>query len=226
MGPPARIRGRFEGDRNSVITLAIETSTTRGSVAVTGDGRALFFERFAADRTLGSTLFPCLQRAEKIAPRYDQIAVGLGPGSYSGVRIAIAAAIGLELAANSRLLGIPSILALETDAQKYLSIGDARRSSFYFAEIDNGECASGPMLLDAPQLKAAIAAHPGLPLFASAPIEGMPNLGICFPAADRLARLAEQDRGIIARDNLEPIYLRDPHITVARKICPPEGFQG
>ena len=127
-------------------THAIETSTARGSVAILDDGRVIFSERFAADRSLGSTLFPCLQRAREAAPRFDRIAIGLGPGSYSGVRIAIAAAIGLELAGAANLLGIPSILALETDVPKYIAIGDARRASFYFAVVENGECTAGPML--------------------------------------------------------------------------------
>ncbi len=201
-----------------MITLAIETSTERGSVAVSENGRIIFSERFAADRALGSELFTCLQRAGKAAPHCEQIVVGLGPGSYSGVRIAIAATIGLELATNAKVLGIPSLLALETSAQKYLSIGDARRSSFYFAVIEDGECTAGPTLLDEAELKAAIAAHPGLPLFATAPIEAIPNLEITFATAGRLALLAEQGRGISARDNLEPIYLRDPHITQAKKI--------
>ena len=185
-----------------MITLAIETSTVRGSVAVSEDGRIVFSEHFAADRALGSELFTCLQRAGKAAPHYDQIVVGLGPGSYSGVRIAIAATVGLELAKNARVLGIPSILALETPAQKYLSIGDARRASFYFAVIENGECTTGPTLLDGTELNAAIAAHSTLPLFATAPIEGIPNLEICFPSAERLAHLAEQERGIIATRQL------------------------
>jgi tRNA threonylcarbamoyladenosine biosynthesis protein TsaB len=201
-----------------MITLAIETSTERGSVAVSDEGRIIFSERFAADRALGSELFTCLQRAGKAVPHYDQIVVGLGPGSYSGVRIAIAATIGLELARKATVLGIPSLLALETPAQKYLSIGDARRASFYFAVIENGESTTGPTLLDEAELKAAIATHSTLPLFATAPIEGIPNLEIIFPTAERLARLAEQGRGISARDNLEPIYLRDPHITQAKKI--------
>lgn len=199
-------------------TLAIETSTTRGSVAILDDGRVIFSERFAADRSLGSTLFPCLQRAREAAPRLDRIAVGLGPGSYSGVRIAIAAAIGLELAGDAKLLGIPSILALETDAPEYIAIGDARRASFYFAVAENGECAAGPLLLDEVGLKSAVAARPGLPLFATEPVEGIPNVEICFPSAERLARLAESGRGIAATENLEPIYLRDPHITQAKKI--------
>jgi tRNA threonylcarbamoyladenosine biosynthesis protein TsaB len=196
-----------------VITLAIETSTASGSIALCEDGRTLLTEHFTADRGHGAGLFASLARARELAPHWDQIAIGLGPGSYSGVRIAIAAAVGLEFALGAKLLGIPSILAMETPAKKYLSVGDARRASFYFALVDDGECATGPMLLDEAQLHAAIAAHPGLPMLASAEISTIPNLEICFPSAERLAHLAETGRGISARDNLEPIYLRDPHIT-------------
>jgi tRNA threonylcarbamoyladenosine biosynthesis protein TsaB len=196
-----------------MITLAIETSTSQGSIALNENGATLFFDRFPAARGHGSQLFTSLQRAVEIAPHCDQIAVGLGPGSYSGVRIAIAAAIGLEFALNAPLLGIPSILALETDVPEYLSIGDARRASFYFAVIGKDSLLSGPELRDEPGLKSGIAAHPGLPVFASARIEAIPELEICFPSAERLARLAWQGRGICARGNLEPLYLCDPHIT-------------
>lgn len=199
-------------------TLAIETSTIHGSVAVVKDGATIFTEQFAADRSLGSLLFPCLQRALAAAPQLDKIAVGLGPGSYSGVRIAIAAAIGLEFSRQADVVGIPSILALDTHADHYLSIGDARRASFYYAEISNGECLSGPMLLDEAGLKAAIAARSALSVYASAPVDVIPNAEICFPSAEHLALLAEQNRGIVASGNLEPIYLRDPHITQPKKI--------
>ena len=204
-------------------TLAIETSTTQGSVALVKDGRVLFSERFPAARGHGPELFSCLQRAIGIAPQCDQIVVGLGPGSYSGVRIAIAAVIGLEMALKAEVVGIPSILALETDAVEYVSIGDARRSSFYFAVIGKDGLLSGPELLDEAGLKAGIGSHAGLPVFASAPIEGIPDLKICFPSAERLARLAELGRGICARGDLEPIYLRDPHITRPGKIKTQEG---
>ncbi|HWB59597.1 MAG TPA: tRNA (adenosine(37)-N6)-threonylcarbamoyltransferase complex dimerization subunit type 1 TsaB [Chthoniobacteraceae bacterium] len=201
-----------------MITLAIETSTVRGSVAVVENGRLLFSEQFAADRALGTHLFPCLQRARKAAPHYDQIAIGLGPGSYSGVRISIAAATGLELAGGAELLGIPSLLAIETDSEKYIAIGDARRSSFYFALIDRGECVAGPMLLDEQQLRSALASHADVPVFTAEPIEIFTNAQTGTPSAERLARLAVSGRGIIARGQLEPIYLRDPHITQAKKI--------
>src|SRR5947209_2188686 len=94
-------RQRLARNRNLMITLALETSTATGSVALLENGRALFSERFGASRGHGSELFVSLERARSLVSRCDQIVVGLGPGSYAGVRIAIAAAIGLAFGLKS-----------------------------------------------------------------------------------------------------------------------------
>ena len=196
--------------------LAIDTSTTRASVAVLDSGRVVFSETFVADRTHSVELFTILERAVNLAPRCEKIAIGLGPGSYSGIRIAISAAIGFSLGMKARLLGIPSIAALETDAPEYLAVGDARRGTFYFARIRNRECVEGPMLLPPDALATKLAALPSLPVFNSDALPAVPQAQIAFPSAEILARLADQGRGICATDALEPIYLRPPHITTPK----------
>ncbi len=209
---------RLEG----MITLAIETSTTQGSVALMDGDAPLFAESFPAGRNLSSELFAVLERALKEAPPLGRIVVGLGPGSYAGVRIAISAAIGLGLATGAALLGIPSIAALE-DAGDYIALGDARRESYYFAVVRNGECAEGPELVAAENLPQKLAsanamrsANP-LPLVVSEPLAIAPQAAVRSPCAQRLAKLAAAGKSIVARDFLEPIYLRDPYITVAKK---------
>lgn len=193
--------------------LAIDTSTIRASVAVLDAGRVLFGETFVADRTHSVELFAILERALKIAPRCDQVVIGLGPGSYSGIRIAISAAIGLGMGMKARLTGIPSIVSIETDAPEYLTVGDARRGTFYYAHVSNRECIEGPMLLTPEELIEKLASHNALPVFSSASLVIVPSAVIAFPSAEILARLAEQGRSVSARDMLEPIYLRAPHIT-------------
>lgn len=195
--------------------LAIETSTERGSVAVLNESTLLFEEHFAADRGCGAVLFSLLERALQAAPEPAAIVVGLGPGSYSGVRIAIAAAIGLSIGTKAKLLGISSLVAMDESTAHYATVGDARRASFHFAEIHNGVCVEGPMLLDAQALTAKTAALK-VPLLGSAPMAVLPQVTLRFPQARFLAQLALQDRSIVARDNLEPIYMRDPHITQPR----------
>jgi tRNA threonylcarbamoyladenosine biosynthesis protein TsaB len=208
------------------VILAIETSTPQGSVAVLKTGgvepSVLFFEAFPAGRSLSSELFIVLERALEAGSKepMDEIVVGLGPGSYAGVRIAISAATGLALARDARLTGIASIATL--DRGDYIAIGDARRESFYFALVRGGVCEQGPELLSADELTARLATLRPLPVFASEitpGMEGLKDFGVelRYPCAERIARLAAAGKSIIARDLLEPIYLRDPHITQPKK---------
>jgi tRNA threonylcarbamoyl adenosine modification protein YeaZ len=195
-----------------MITLALDTSTSRGSVALLVDGELRLDERFSADRSHSATLFTVLEKARALAPRIDQIAVGLGPGSYAGIRIAIAAALGLELATGAKLLGLPSVAALEVPVTEYLAIGDARRDTFYFTHVVEGLCQQGPLLATNSELSARLQSHPDLPIFATEEVPGF-QAQLALPSATILAKLAAQNRGITATENLEPIYLREPHIT-------------
>ena len=198
-------------------TLALECSTAQGSLAALRDGRLIFSERFTSERGHGSALFVSLERALAVTGRRKRVVVGLGPGSYSGIRIAIAAAIGLEVGHDSALLGIPSVAALETSASEYIAIGDARRGQFFFARAKAGLLIEGPELLSLDELNHRLAAAAPLPVYASAPIPALPDVEIARPSAEILVRLAESARGITATDHLEPLYLREPHITQPKK---------
>jgi tRNA threonylcarbamoyl adenosine modification protein YeaZ len=196
-----------------MITLAIDTSTQRGSVALLSSDSLLFDEHFSADRSHSSSLFVALEQARARVEKVDQIAVGLGPGSYAGVRIAIAAALGLQLALGAKSIGIPSVAALETGAPEYIAIGDARRESFYFSRVVHGVCADGPLLATKDELQQRLTAHAGLPVYATEAVPHFPMAHIALPSAALLARLAAIGRGIVSSGVLEPIYLREPHIT-------------
>ncbi len=203
-----------------MITLAIETSTNCGSIALLEDEQLIFSQEFAADRSLGSLLFLPLQKAVGMVQKVDQIVIGLGPGSYSGVRIAISAAMGLSMSTGARLVGISSLAAMQTKEPTYCAIGDARRNTFYFTSVCNRECVEGPLLLSPEQLHERLALNK-MPVFTSAVIEEFPAAQLTFPSAEILARLAGQGKGIIASGDLEPIYLRDPHITMPKAVRSP-----
>jgi tRNA threonylcarbamoyl adenosine modification protein YeaZ len=192
--------------------LGLETSTAHGSVAVFAYGELVFEERFLADRSHSSTLFAALEKARATAARFDRIAVGLGPGSYAGVRISIAAALGLNFVLDAELVGIPSVAALDAPVPAYLAIGDARRDAFYFTAVDHGRCIAGPALDSEEGVRQAIT-ELGLPVFGTEPIPAFPSALVAIPSAAIIARLAAQDCGILQRGDLEPLYLREPHIT-------------
>ena len=199
--------------------LAIETSTQQGSVALLHEGQIIFSESCGEGRSHSSLLFSVLERALDAVPatsRIEQVAVGLGPGSYAGVRIAISAATGFAMATGASLVGLPSIVALGEG--EYVALGDARRESYYFARVRGGECVEGPVLLSAGELAEKLS-QCSVPVLASEEIGAVIPAAItfCYPCAERLARLAAEGRSIMTRGDLEPIYLRDPHITVAKK---------
>src|SRR3712207_4568116 len=142
--------------------LALELSSSTGSIALLGEGKNIFTREFPNDRKHSGLFFENLQECRRRFGNADRIAVGLGPGSYAGTRIAIATAIGLRVATHAQLLGLPSICAIETDAHTYGVIGDARRQSFFFAEIRARHLVDAPALFTESKLRErlGIFAHP------------------------------------------------------------------
>jgi len=196
--------------------LALELSTARGSLAWV-EGEIEFTREWPNDRKNSAMFFENLQAARCQFGAPETIVVGLGPGSYAGTRIAISTAIGLQLSCEADLIGYPSICAMESDAQEYCVLGDARRKSFFFARVLGHGLVEGPALFSEPDLKAKVESLGAtMPVFSS---ELLPQFGravIHYPSALVLARLAEEPRCSFSSPPLEPIYLREPHITISK----------
>ena len=197
-------------------TLAVELSSAHGSIAWLDDEGETFAWSFSNDRKHSGLFFENLRLCGQRFGAADTIVVGLGPGSYAGVRIAIAGAVGLRVASAAKLVGLPSICAMETAAREYRVIGDARRESFFFGRISNGKMIEGPSLHSQEELGTKVR-EGGLPTYASEPLPQFPVAVLAYPSARRLAELAHDQVGEIADTRvLEPIYLREPHITVSK----------
>ncbi len=193
--------------------LALELSTSCGSLAWL-DAEVKFSREWPNDRKNSSALFENLQVTKREFGPPETIIVGLGPGSYSGTRIAISAAIGLQLCSHARLIGWPSICAMHSEAQEYCVVGDARRKSFFFARILRNGLIEGPKLLSEAELKAKLESlERATPVFSSESLPQFAHLISHFPSALVLGRLAEKSVNSFFLPPLEPIYLREPHIT-------------
>ncbi len=196
--------------------LALELSSGQGSIAWLENDREPFVRSFANDRKHSGLFFENLQLCSREFGAPDVIVVGLGPGSYAGVRIAIATAVGLRAASAAKLAGIPSICAIETAAREYCVIGDARRESFFFGRVRDGSLTEGPSLHSRAELEMKIM-ESSVPLYASEPLPQFPKATLAYPSARRLAEVARDQASEIADTrSLEPIYLREPHITVPK----------
>jgi tRNA threonylcarbamoyladenosine biosynthesis protein TsaB len=140
--------------------------------------------------------------------RLDEIVVGIGPGSYTGLRVAIATVQGMKLALGCRALGCPSVLGYPEE--NYLVIGDARRSTFFLAEIREGKLRELPRLIPRAELGSEISKSNLKPIFATSPVAELSDVEVLLPRARYLFGRDES-----YTDLGEPIYLKEPHITKA-----------
>jgi tRNA threonylcarbamoyladenosine biosynthesis protein TsaB len=197
--------------------LALELSTARGSLTWLDEDITDLTQEWPNDRKNSAIFFENLDAVMKKFGTPDTIIVGLGPGSYAGTRIAISAAIGLQVSSGAHLIGFPSISAMECDAYEYCVIGDARRKSFFFARIRANNLVEGPTLFSESELTLKLdAIEIPMPVFTSDSLPQFERAVVRFPSALVLARLAREPQRSFSLPPLEPIYLREPHVTMPK----------
>ena len=219
---------------SDAFTLIIETSTPRASVAVAMPDGSVEQHEFSSDRNHNSALFAPLEKLlEARRPMLPGLViVGSGPGSYSGTRVGIAAAQGVAIAAGCAVVAVPSILAVGSVRKcgRGLAIGDARRGSFWTAEMNDAAMDKAPLLTDLTGLAQAvtIAISEGIAVFCFEDPERFPlpeamrfHVKTELPDAAGLWAAwnasAPADRERWAALTPEPIYLKPPHITPSKK---------
>jgi tRNA threonylcarbamoyladenosine biosynthesis protein TsaB len=203
----------------SATLLALDLSTAVGSLAVVSGGDLLYEASFESQRSHNACLFAPLGEALKAAgDDLDGVVVGIGPGSYTGVRIAIAAAQGIGLSRGVWCAGWSSLTAPDmVPPAAYRVIGDARRQSFYLASVESGR------LLPEIEIVNAEAAHqrcstdcPWITFDEQVPLQ-LQHVLAARPRAAGLAKMvaalpAEEFNELIARP-LTPHYLAEAFIT-------------
>ena len=133
-----------------MLVLALDTSTRVGSCAVLRDGAVLREEAGDPGRAqatkLPAALMMVLAHAEVTLPEIDVFAVAIGPGSFTGLRVGIAAMQGLAFASGKPLVGISALdaLALVGDAPRVATWVDAWRGEVYTANYVAGRSVAGP----------------------------------------------------------------------------------
>jgi tRNA threonylcarbamoyl adenosine modification protein YeaZ len=197
--------------------LALELSSARGSVAWR-DGDLDWAREWPNDRKNSGEFFHNVAEAQKQFGPPDRIVVGLGPGSYAGTRIAISAAIGLQLATKAELIGLSSLCAIKGDAPEYAVIGDARRQSFFMARVRDRIMPAPPTLQSEAELCRTLAdLGSEVPVFAVEQLRQFEGVTVRYPSAEILARLAADQNRAFVLPPLEPMYLREPHITTPKQ---------
>ena len=215
--------------------LALEFSSSRRTVAVVNAASATAARVVARAADRGGRQTQALRLTEQVLrdagwerEAIDCLAVGLGPGSYNGIRCAIALAEGWSLGHPVKVVGVSTVLCLATqragqgNASEFAVAIDAQRGEFYLA--------------DYAVTAAGLRPTGGLRLVQPAEVEERLRAGrvVCGPEAPRWFPAAEDlspDAGVLGclaaaapptapDERLEPIYLREARFVKA----PPPRF--
>lgn len=199
--------------------LALEFSADERTVAVLVDGvvRGLATEQATRHTRAFGMIEAALRQAELEREAIDLLAVGLGPGSYTGIRSALALAQGWQFALNTPVAGVSGAEALALQAARTGLAGkvnvviDAQRGEFYAARylIEDGTPRPDEALrlASAAEIQARSDAGefligPGITKWFSVGRDLAPSAAVVAELAMRVERPATADR-------LEPIYLRE-----------------
>ena len=119
--------------------LAIDTSTSRTSVAIIENGTVLY-SGYRDGATAHGPSLPALVQEGLAVSDVDQVVVGMGPGPFTGLRVGIAFAQSFALAREIPVRGICSLDAIATQIKEddFIITVDARRKEVYWARYTNG----------------------------------------------------------------------------------------
>ena len=219
--------------------LAIETATPGSSVAL-AEGRRVVASATLVDRT-GHSRFVvpaidfCFDQVGWSPQDLDGIAVDVGPGLYTGIRVGVATAQGL-----GATLGVPVIPVSGLDALAF-EAATGHRHIWAVIDVRRGELAvasyrpvpggvvrdSAPELVDFEGLRARLDSDPSdclvvgdTELIADKVLSGLHRVKTGRPLYPTAAAVAELAAGRLERDDIpppeevRPLYLRDPDVTI------------
>jgi tRNA threonylcarbamoyladenosine biosynthesis protein TsaB len=223
-------------------SIGFDTATEQTVVGATVEGEIVF--DFHSGAPLGSrpdhstTLLPAIEEAVDAVGGWDavdRIAVGTGPGTFTGLRVALATAKGLGLAGAADLVGVPTLAAMARtiiscpagqgdEGSAVVPVIDAKRGEVFFGIWGPDGSEIEPATVGPPEAVAEVASRLRAPIRVAGPgsvrfrselaslglkpaVEGDPANRLRGSAICEVADSLEESG---EQQSLEPIYLRRP----------------
>jgi tRNA threonylcarbamoyl adenosine modification protein YeaZ/ribosomal-protein-alanine acetyltransferase len=174
--------------------LAIDTSTSRTSVAIIKERTVIFQAHHDGALSHGEILPQLVSKALRAENIIDEVIVGMGPGPFTGLRVGISFAQSFAFARGIKWVGICSLdsIALQISGNDFLVAVDARRKEVFYARYTDRKRVGEPSVCQPSQL---------IPL--DIPIHGEESNE--FPSPANFAEIAKEGQKYLA-----PIYIRRP----------------
>ncbi len=197
--------------KSPMTILCLEFSSERRSAAIVCDGRVLAESSVIAGRTTSAPgLIAAVLKESGLTPTdVSRLAIGIGPGSYTGIRRAIATVQGWHLAHGTPVVPVGSfqtlaLLAAELDPGPLWLAADAQRGEWAVAPADGARLTGELRLVRREDLAAWIVGGQRV-VTPDATLTGATRL---YPSAAQAALLA-QELPPMDPSNLAPAYLRE-----------------
>jgi tRNA threonylcarbamoyl adenosine modification protein YeaZ/ribosomal-protein-alanine acetyltransferase len=178
--------------------LAIDTSTDRTTVGIVTNG-VVILERHHDDPIAHGEVLPVLVwELLQVEPAIDAVAIAMGPGPFTGLRVGIAFGQAFALARGIPWIGVSTLAAMATmhlDSQEFIVAIDARRREFFCSHYVDGSLVTPTRTLQREEL-----AELKIPTFFEA------------PTALAIAQIAATCESVV-----QPIYIRKPDAYPAPK---------
>src|SRR5712692_380977 len=190
-----------------MLILAFDTATDVATSALVSDGEVLG-ERTSRAVTVLEDVDALLRQAGAHTTDIEAIAVGVGPGSFTGVRVGLATARGLALALGIPVAGVSTLDALAAGAPGAVPVVDARRGEIFVLVDEPRVLPPGELQIAPGMLCVGSGAVRYRSVLAAAGAEVPPDQDERhLPRARFHAQLA---RDFGPAEAVEPMYLRVP----------------
>ena len=192
-------------------TICLDSSANALAVGIAKDDVLIDFTAYESWQSQSEHMIPelnaLLDKHEIKREQIDSIIVSIGPGSYTGIRIALTIAKTMSLALNIPLYPVSSLRVLKDDDKPSICLINARSNRSYFGVFEGQKIIIEDCIKTNDEVKAYINDHPTYSICGDARYLGYENkdTNICLQMVDLKKNLQKIEDSL----GLKPIYMKD-----------------
>ena len=194
-----------------MVTVLLDSSNTNLSVGIAKDNLLLDYVSSEAWQRQSEMMVVeidnILKRNKVSRADLDAVVTGIGPGSYTGVRIAISIAKTIAYALKIKLYAVSSLSLLKIKDEPTITIFNARSGRCYFAVYQGEKVLEADKVLTNEEVNKYIDEHPSYLLSGDLDILGRESAE--FDIASNLVKVLGDEKYLVDPFKVTPIYLKD-----------------
>jgi len=194
-----------------MFTLVLDSSASDLSVGFLKDGKLVCFTSYEAWQAQSEHMIPeisaLMEKYEISYEMIDGIICGIGPGSYTGVRIAITVAKTASLALNVPVYPVSSLRILKDFDNPSICLINARSNRSYFGVFEKNKIIINDCIKTNDEVKEYIASHPNYSVCGDTKYLGIEGIksNVCEQMGCLLSSLEKMEDTL----GLKPVYMKD-----------------